>query len=208
LNGEPDWLRWARELQALGQNGLAFTKDPYDAERFEAVRRVAAEMMARGGEAPLETVQRLFDGEAGYATPKIVVRAGIIRDESILMVRETTDGRWSLPGGWADPNASPAECMLREIEQETGYTARLGKLAAVYDRARHPHHPPRPFHIYMMFFLAEITGGAPRPSIETSEIAFFRRDALPELSQQRITAHQIERMFRHHAQPDLPTEYD
>ena len=28
---EPYWLLWAREIQALAQTGLAFTRDQYDA---------------------------------------------------------------------------------------------------------------------------------------------------------------------------------
>ena len=93
---DPDWLIWARELQAIAQSGLTFSRDPYDRERYEAVRGLAARMLAARCDAPAERISALFAGEAGYATPKIDVRAAVFdRDARILLVRETTDGgRW------------------------------------------------------------------------------------------------------------------
>ena len=123
------------------------------------------------------------------------------------MVRETTDGLWSVPGGWCDTNQSARQCIEREIWEESGFTAHATKLAAVWDRSRHGH-PPLPFTIYIMYFLCDLTGGAPRPSIETSDIAFFAEEELPELSPGRVQPRQIRRMFAHHRQPDLPTEFD
>jgi ADP-ribose pyrophosphatase YjhB (NUDIX family) len=204
---EPGWLSVARELQAMAQTGLHYTKDKYDAERYARLRILASEMMAAGSGATSGEIADLFNREGGYATPRVAVRAAAFRDDRILMVRETTDGRWSVPGGWCDVNQSARECIEREIWEESGFTARAAKLAAVWDRSRHGH-PPLPFTIYVMHFLCELTGGAPRPSIETSEIAFFAEDALPELSPGRIREHQIQRMFAHHRQPDLPTEFD
>ena len=112
-----------------------------------------------------------------------------------------------MPGGWCDVNQSAGQCIEREIWEESGFTARAVKLAAVWDRSRHGH-PPLPFTIYVMFFVCELTGGAPRPSIETSEIGFFAEDALPELSPGRIREHQVRRLFAHYRQPELPAEFD
>ena len=90
---DPDWLIWARELQAIAQTGLAFSRDPYDRERYEAVRGLAARMFAARSDAPAERIAALFAGETGYATPKIDVRAAVFdRDARILLVRETADG--------------------------------------------------------------------------------------------------------------------
>ena len=43
---DPDWLVWAREVQAIAQTGLEFSKDPYDRDRFAALRRLSAQIMA------------------------------------------------------------------------------------------------------------------------------------------------------------------
>ena len=67
---EPDWLEWARELEAIVQTGLTFCRDPYDRERYEAIRQLAARMFAARTDAPLERTEALFACETGYATPK------------------------------------------------------------------------------------------------------------------------------------------
>ena len=204
---EPQWLLWARELQAIAQTGLTFSQDNYDLERYQRLRAIAVEMLAVGSNTPLERVQGLFDQELGYPTPKVDVRGAVFRDDRILMVREISDGRWTLPGGWADVNQSPRECVEREIREESGYEARAIKLVAVYDR-RLRNSSAHPSAIYKLFFICELTGGAASPSIETSAVEFFPRDQLPELSLGRTSAMQIERMYEHWKQPDLMTDFD
>jgi ADP-ribose pyrophosphatase YjhB (NUDIX family) len=204
---EPGWLIFGRELQAMAQTGLHYTKDKYDADRYTRLRALASQMMAAGSGAGAEEIAGLFSREVGYATPRCAVRGAVFRDDRILMVRETTDGRWSVPGGWCDVNQTARQCIEREIWEESGYTTRATKLVSMWDRGRHGH-PPLPFTIYIMFFICEMTGGAPRPSIETTDIEFFAEDALPELSPGRIREHQIRRLFAHYRQPELPTEFD
>ena len=208
---DPMWLRWARELQAIAQTGLAFTADPYDRERYEAIRSLAARIMAEHSSADAAAIEDLFAGQTGYATPKVDVRGAVFRgDGHILLVREVADaGRWTLPGGWADVNQSPSESVIREVREESGVEVTVRKLAAVYDRDRHPHLPRLPFHVFKLFFLCDIAGGAPAPGLETSEVGFFARDAVPpDLSIGRVLRDQIERMFEHAAAPELPTDFD
>jgi ADP-ribose pyrophosphatase YjhB (NUDIX family) len=129
-------------------------------------------------------------------------------DDAILLVQEREDGRWTLPGGWADVQTSPAENVVKEIEEESGYRTRATKLLAVYDRSRHPHVPPFPHHVYKLFFLCELVDGAPRGSIETSDVGFFRESELPELSLSRVLPSQLYRFFEHRRNPDLPADFD
>jgi ADP-ribose pyrophosphatase YjhB (NUDIX family) len=208
---QPRWLIWARELQAIAQTGLAFTKDPYDRERYAAIRSLAAQIMAEHCNAEHAHIEALFAEQTGYATPKVDVRgAAFDGDGRVLLVREVADaGRWTLPGGWADVNQSPSESVIREVREESGLQVSVRKLAAVYDRDRHAHRPPLPFHVFKLFFLCEIVGGEPTPSLETSEVAFFKRDELPpDLSIGRVLRHQIERMFDHYRNRALPTDVD
>ena len=205
---EPQWLTWARELQALAQTSLHYTESEYDKARYERVREIAVEMMAAGSDAAPATILDLFARQAGYATPKVDVRAAIIGDGKILMVPELIDGgRWSLPGGWADVNQSPSQCVIREVHEETGYVVEIRKLAAVIDRNRHAY-LSEPFQAYKLFFLCEIVGGEARGSIETGQPTFFALDELPELSPARVIPEHIALMFNHHADPSLPTYYD
>ncbi len=213
---EPDWLVWAREVQALAQSGLAFTRDPYDVERYRALTALAARMMAAssGGSATAEALEAMFAVETGYATPKVDVRGAVFDAEGrLLMVRELADqGRWTLPGGWADVNQTASECAVREVLEESGYVVRAEKLALLHDRARQGHHPAGPFSIYKLFFLCTLVGDAlvaTGPNIETADARFWAEHEIPaELSTGRVLPHQIARLFAHHRQPGLPTEFD
>jgi ADP-ribose pyrophosphatase YjhB (NUDIX family) len=204
---EPAWLTWARALQALAQTGLHFSRDPFDIQRYEEVRAIATAMLAAGSGEPTPRILDLFRQDTGYTTPKIGVRGAAFRDGRILLVRERDDGRWSLPGGWADVNQSAAQCVEREFSEEAGFTARATKLVAVWDRGRHVVRP-FPFSIYGLYFLCTLTGGSAQPGIETTEVEFFAEDQLPELSDGRVTERMIGRMFAHQRHPDLPTEFD
>jgi ADP-ribose pyrophosphatase YjhB (NUDIX family) len=205
---EPQWLRIARELRAMAQTGLTFTADRFDLQRYERLRELAAAMLAQGSGADYDVTLGVLREDKGYATPKVDVRGAAFVDGRVLLVREISDGKWTLPGGWADVNQTAAECVVREIAEESGFEARALKLAAVHDYQT-SNHPARHIDsIYKMFFICEITGGAARASDETSEVAFFPRDALPPLSLGRTTAAQIDRMFQHAEHPDLPADFD
>lgn len=207
---EPAWLAWAREMQALAQSGLAFTHDPYDRERYQQLRNLAARIMAAHTGLDVQRVEHVFAGEAGYATPKIDVRGAAFRDGKLLMVREAVDdGRWTLPGGWADVNESPADAVVKEMREESGFEVRAVKLVAVWDSRRQGHATTHPFHVWKLFFVCEITGGEARESLETTGVAFFSEDALPaDLSTGRVLLPQLHRMFAHMRRPDLPTDFD
>jgi ADP-ribose pyrophosphatase YjhB (NUDIX family) len=205
---DPVWLQWAKELAAIAQNGLTFSENAYDIERYQAIRRIAAEMMSAQSNLDTDTLMTLLEREEGYATPKVDVRGVVFRENKILLVEEKIDGGWTLPGGWADPCQSPSECVVREIREESGYETEARKLLAVYDRSKHPHKPHIPFHIYKMFFLCEITGGSPKVSHETTAVDFFPEDQIPELSISRILPDQIARMFDYYRNPDLPVYFD
>jgi ADP-ribose pyrophosphatase YjhB (NUDIX family) len=206
---DPNWLKWAKQLAALAQDGLTYSDNEYEIDRYRQIRRIAAEMMAAGFDLDAQAFVDLFAQEQGYATPKVDVRGAVFRDGKILLVKEKIDGGWTLPGGWADPGQSPSEAAAREVFEEAGFEVRVVKLAAVYDRSKHPHLPPMPFHLYKLFFLCEITGGQAQESHETTGVAFFAEDAIPEpLSISRTLPFQIARMFEHHRNHALPTDFD
>jgi ADP-ribose pyrophosphatase YjhB (NUDIX family) len=205
---EPHWLSWARKLQSIAQSGLAYCTNPYDIERYEAMRELAVEILARYSETDHARLKNIFENEIGYATPKIDVRGAVFQGQSILLVRELADGgRWTLPGGWADVTDTPSQAVVREIREESGYEAKALKLVAVYDRNSQGH-PAFYFSTYKIFFLCEITGGAPTQSHETGGVGFFPEDQLPELSLARVTPAQIHTLYNHYRHPDLPTEFD
>lgn len=207
VDHRPPLLRWIQELSALAATGVAFGADEFDRQRYRAVARIAAEMAAFPDGDP-ESVAELFAGEGGYVTPKVICRAAVFDEAGrILLVQEVADGRWTLPGGWIDVGESPAAAAERETREEAGYVVKAVKLAGLYDKRLHDH-PPAPHHAYLLFFLCELVGGEAAGSYETSAVGWFAADELPPLSEGRATAHQVGRMFAHHADPSLPTDFD
>lgn len=203
------WHDWTRRLQHVADTGLAYARDPYDVQRYLAVRTVAAELAAHhtGGD-PQELMSALASDGAGHPTPKVDVRAAAFRDGRVLLVRERVDGLWTLPGGWVDTGDAPAVAALRELREESGYAGRAVKLIAVHDRDRH-NHPPHPQHVFKLFFLCELLDAPPgEPDHEIAEVGFFALADAPPLSTGRTVRGQLERAFAHHAQPELPTEFD
>jgi ADP-ribose pyrophosphatase YjhB (NUDIX family) len=207
MKDENKWIKWAAEIQAIAQNGLTFAEGVFDRQRYESLLQIAADIMTTHSSQALPSVIDLFDKQAGYATPKIDVRGAVFKDKTVLLVKERSDQKWTLPGGWADVNYSPAFCVEKEILEESGFTARAFKLIALFDKLKHEHPPQWP-HAHKCFFLCELLGGAPQTSIETSDVGFFALDSLPPLSLHRVTQSQIERCYQHYLDPALATDFD
>jgi ADP-ribose pyrophosphatase YjhB (NUDIX family) len=200
-------LSLIEEIRAIGQTGLAYNNNEYDIARFKRLIEIAAEIGSNHIDLTKDQLLKIFMEDRGYTTPKVAIRGAVFKDGKILMVRETIDNKWSLPGGWADIGDSPSEVCEREILEESGFVAKAIKLIALQDLSRHPH-PPSAFYTYKCFFLCELIGGEVKTSIETSEVSFFASDNIPELSLPRTLHEQIEMCFRHYYNPKLPTEFD
>jgi ADP-ribose pyrophosphatase YjhB (NUDIX family) len=208
-------IEWVMQIQAIAQTGLNYSQNAFDIERYRALHRVAAEMMAAYSGADPEHVENLFLIDTGHATPKIDVRGAIFRGDELLLVRERASGKWTLPGGFADVGESPAEAVAREVQEESGYAVRPTRLLALYDRARHDHTPVW-FYCYKAFFECKLLSGAGRTSpggesasnSETTEAGFFGRDALPEIDTGRVTVGQLARMWELHGRPEEGADFD
>jgi len=199
---------WSRRILSIAKEGLTYGQDPFDRARYEKLLDLAAEIAAAetGGDAA--AVRGVFSAEEGYPTPKVDVRGVVFRGDRILLVSERMDdGRWTLPGGWADLGATPSENVVREIFEESGFRTRAVRLLAVYDRDRQGH-TRRYFSCYKLHFLCEIIGGEAKGSLETRDVGFFAEDGLPELSTDRVTERQIRRAFELYRRPDLGPDFD
>jgi ADP-ribose pyrophosphatase YjhB (NUDIX family) len=196
-------------MQALAQSGLTYARDPYDIERYEALRALAAEVVATHAGMPRDVIHGLFATDVGYATPKLDVRGVVFRDDgALLLVRERSDGGWTLPGGWVDVGESPSEAVEKEVREESGYVVRATKVLALLDRDRHGH-PPHPFHTWKVFIRCALVGGAAATEgLETDGVGFFRADTIPPLSLTRVVPAQIARLFEHYAHPDWAADFD
>lgn len=202
-----NWFKWGSELQAIAQVGLEYTKDPYDDQRFQRIRELSAEIMAHHTQDTLSNIHSIFEKEESYATPKVDVRGAVFKDDKILLVRERQDNLWTLPGGWADVNESPKECVEKEVWEESGFEVCATKLVGMLDKQKHDHPKHWP-HTYKLFFLCELLGGEATPSLETSDVEFFPEDKIPDLSLPRVIPSQIALCFEHYRNTVLPTVFD
>jgi ADP-ribose pyrophosphatase YjhB (NUDIX family) len=203
------WLAWAKQLQAIAQTGLHYGNHAFDIERYEKIQQIAAEMIATHTGVEPTLVLDMFQQEWGHATPKVDVRGVAFRDDQVLLVKERSDGCWTLPGGWADIGEPPSRAVEREVFEESGFEAKATKLLAVYERDHPRHgHPPEPHHSFKLFFHCEIVGGSAQTSNETSDVGFFGPDQIPPLSLGRVVPSQIARFFEHRYHPDWPTDFD
>lgn len=182
---------WARELKATAQTGLAYGKDLYDQERYQQMNELSNQMLSHISGMSCDEIDRKLPIEEGYTTPKIAVRGIVMKDQKVLMVKETADSLWSLPGGWCDIGLTAGENVEKEIEEETGLKTKATQLLSFYDQSLH-----RPStnlqHIYTVYFLCEIVSGELTTSIETEDVNFFSLDQLPPLSIERVTKKQLE----------------
>ncbi len=205
-------LRYAQRLQAIAQAGLAYPTSRFDVERYQEIRLLSAHLLKEITEEPLEKIIRVFAEETGYQTPKVDVRAVLFRGtDEVLLVKEKIDqGRWTLPGGWADVGCTPFEAAAKEAQEETGLQVKPVRLLALFDKRKHPH-PPQPWYVYKAFIQCEVMGGElMQETAETAGVGWFRQDELPrlELSVDRVTLSQLDALFPYAGQPRLPALCD
>lgn len=183
---ENEILRIARRIQAIAQSGIHFAASEFDRERYEELRGLSVELAGTVCDTRPSKIHDLFTNETGFQTPKVDIRSVVLKEGKLLMVREKIDGRYSMPGGFADINYSPSEVAVKEVREETGLNVRFNRVLAIADTDRHGF-PPLPYHFYKIVVLCDLVDGVLRDSIETSEAGFFDFDNLPELSVERNT---------------------
>jgi ADP-ribose pyrophosphatase YjhB (NUDIX family) len=201
-------LGYAKRLKSIAHLGLTYAKDEYDLDRYHELEQISLAMMEMVTDLPLEKLCVFFNSEKEYITPKVDIRAVIFNDQNeLLLVKEKADGRWSLPGGWADIGSSPAEVAVKEVLEETGFSVKPTKLLAVLDKRCHPH-PPELEYAYKIFIQCEISGGLYIPAFDILDVGFFSQDHIPELSEPRVLASQIGLMFEYLHDPEKPAIVD
>jgi ADP-ribose pyrophosphatase YjhB (NUDIX family) len=199
------WLAWARKIDAMARIGSTFAENPYDTRRYAELAAIAKSMIAELAARPQVELPELYLPSEGYVTPKVDVRAAVF-DESgrVLLVREVADGRWSLPGGWADVGDAPSVSAAREVLEESGYSTRITHLVGVFDA----HDATSPFSAYKVVFAGELTGGEAGGDHETDAVGFYAADELPPLSARRTPPRVLDAAFAHHADPSLPALFE
>nr|WP_299386855.1 NUDIX hydrolase [Allomuricauda sp.] len=185
-----------KRIKALAETGLVYSENDYDKERYEELKDISLKLMAFMADKPISVIQDFFMPQEDYPTPKVDVRGLVINEkDEILMAKESVDGKWTIPGGWADIGSTPSEIAVKEIEEETGLKTEVVRFLGVYDKQVHPH-PPEPYYIYKLIFLCRRTGGQLQAGFDMLGADFFPLDRLPELSEERILESQLKHLFQ------------
>lgn len=203
----PRWLAWARQIQALAQSGLAYTQNPYDIQRYRQLMEIAAEMVQDHTEQAAPGLLTSFVAQVGYATPKVDVRGAVVQEGKILLVQESRDQLWCMPGGWADVGELPSASVEREVWEESGFRVRAYRVVGIFD-ANRGGGPLAFFHAYKMVFLCDVIGGAAQPSDETTAVGFFPFDDLPPLSAARTNERHLAEVLAYLKDPLRPVAFD
>lgn len=169
---------WAHELAAMARTGLGFAENGYDRDRYTRVMSIAEGIASLTMDAEF-TPERPYLPDLGVASPKVGCSvAAFDRDGRVALIRRADNGRWALPGGYAEVGSSPSETALRELREETGFEAEIERLVGVYDNRRFGSQAA--YHFYTLCFRALITGGAATPSAETTEVVLADPAEPPE----------------------------
>lgn len=188
-----DFVKYLQRMIAITDTGLTFTKDPFDGERYEDLRGLLSEMLNQASDLDSEEVAEVMKPTSAYATPLMDVRAWIVEDEKICLVRGQGENDWALPGGFGEVGYSPTENILKEIEEETGFEAKVERLLAVFDTNRFQLQSKQ----YAKFvFECKLLDGQFQENQEIADLQFFAIDQLPALSEKRITKEQIEILWQ------------
>ena len=201
------FLDLTKRIQAIAQAGIAYTENPYDMERFQELRTISVDLMHLLTDEKIEVIRDLFANQTGYQTPMVDIRAVVFRENRILLVKESVDNRWAIPGGWADIGYTPSEVAVKEVKEEAGIDVVASRILAIVDKKCH-NHPPQSFYVYKIFVLCEFKGGQISTGTETLDAGFFERDEIPELSLDRNLPSQIDLMFTYLDDPSKPVYFD
>ncbi len=201
------WLEIAKKINSIAHTGLTFTKDKFDKERYEDLLDLSMVILNNITAIDFSKLDFVFNRDIGYQTPKVGIRAVVMQEDKILLVKEKMDNKWSLPGGYADTGMLPSEIAVNEVKEESGFDVKPTRILGLIDYNKHQKRP-FPFDIYQLFMECEIIGGEAKTGIETSDVQFFSIDNLPELSERRVTTKQILKMYELSKNKNLAPIFD
>jgi ADP-ribose pyrophosphatase YjhB (NUDIX family) len=197
-----------KKIKAIADLGLFYCTNDYDKERYEELLAISMRLFSEIGDHKIEDLKETFQLVKEYPTVKVDIRALVLsEDKKILMVKESADSKWALPGGWADIGYSAKETAVKECIEETGLDVEAIRLLAVFDKKMHQH-PSQAFYIYKIVIYCKIKSSELKKGFDVLDVQFFPIDNLPPLSEDRILKSQIELLFNKVVNEDLEAYFD
>jgi len=191
---DADVIELVKRLQSIADIGLLYSVNDYDKERYLEIKNISMQFWEKLSGVEMNIIKDLLPDAKEYPTAKVDIRGILIEDRRVLLVREMNDGKWSLPGGWADIGYSPKEVIIKEFKEETGIDIFPERLLAIFDKRKHPH-PPQQFYVYKLVFHCTSLSSDIKKGFDMVDVQFFDIDHLPPLSENRILESQIHTLY-------------
>jgi 8-oxo-dGTP pyrophosphatase MutT (NUDIX family) len=130
------------EIRAISIEGLTYTKDKFDIDRYNKLMEITAGEYSKILDLPKNKIINELRKEVGCITPKLGIDVAITNSErKLLILKRADDDSWSLPGGWVDVGEEPFDTAIRESREEAGVEIKpLGYIAI---SAKGPHLYPQ-----------------------------------------------------------------
>lgn len=178
-----------QRLLSITETGLAFSRDEFDRERYLELSQLLGYLLADWSDLDGKELTELLRPTDFYATPLIDVRAVLVRDGKVCLVKGKNENTWALPGGFCEVGLSPKENIVKEVQEETGFNVSVSRLLAIFDTNKFQFQSKQ---YAKLVFECQIEDGDFQPNAEIEELAFFDIQSLPELSSKRTTKEQLE----------------
>ncbi len=111
-----------------------------------------------------------------FRDPKLAAGALIIEHGRVLLVRRGVvprKGFWAMPSGFVEYDEQPRPALVREIREETGLEAEIGRVLDVYPLA-----DPNKQGVFLLFE-GRIVGGELKPGDDVSDVRWFDIQHIP-----------------------------
>ncbi len=174
------------EVQTIARNGLNYTHNPYDRERYERLLALSAESYSELLGVTSAEIQTKFREELGTITPKVSGEAAIFDEQGNILLMDRSDGTgWCMPCGWTEPNERPAATAVRETREETGLEVCVRRLVGVFSRRASKENGPH--SMSGVVHLCDVIGGELTLSHEGLGLRYWPLDDVPKwhLDQER-----------------------
>lgn len=118
---------------------------------------------------------------APAVAPVIVVAGVLFRGATVLLTQRKAgahlEGHWELPGGKIEPREDPRAALVRELREELGIEAIVGRPLEITS------HAYAEKHVLLLFFEIELAVGSPEPrALDVADLRFARVGDLDALT--------------------------
>lgn len=126
----------------------------------------------------------LDDPAAPKANSIVPAVSAIVPDAqgSLLLIRRTDNGYWSIPGGGVEPGESVSQAAVREVREETGIDCEVAGLVGIYSNPGHvaAYDDGEVRQEFSICFTTRLVGGTIRTSSESSAVRFISPSSIPD----------------------------